>query len=187
MRVDLSLRCLVEEAVEKSVSLDGADFRKVNLSRANLSGIKASGACFWGADLSGADLSKANLSNSDMRSANLSNVCFETANLYKSNLAGASLSKAIIDGANLSSVTFSCPSLFSLDLMAAETFEFSVYSHLGEVNIDLSSLPLVIQGLNMPIVVMKDHVLIGEVVKKINCYQDMHTHISKFLKRKKII
>ena len=142
-----SFRRLVEEAVEKSISLDGVDFRGVNLSRANLSGIKASRACFWGADLSHTCLS----------------------------------------GADLSNVTFSCPSLFSLDLIKAKTFESSIYSHLGEANIDLSSLPLVIQGLNMPIVVMKDHVLVGEVVKKINCYQDIHTHISSFLKHKKII
>ena len=109
-----------------------ADFRKVNLSGCDLSGIDLSEGIFSGANLSGANLSRskivnahvdgvnftgANLSDTNFDhsvmsdsiflDSNLRGACLNVCNLAKANFSGADLSESLINGAKLTGTNFS--------------------------------------------------------------------------------
>jgi uncharacterized protein YjbI with pentapeptide repeats len=91
--------------------LSGADFTKLALNDARLSGakmasVKMSGADLFDANLSGADLSGADLSQTNLCGANLWHANLSDANLSGSRLSGTTLSGADLTRANLSGASF---------------------------------------------------------------------------------
>ncbi len=156
-----SVRQGVEMAIAEGVNLSGANLRKANLLNAMMDGANLKGACFWGANLTGADMAGCDLSQADFRTASLAGVCLAQADATKADFSGAYFSRTIIREADLTQTRFSCPSLFTLDLNEAGSLKNAIYCHRGEVDCDLSMMPIVIRGLEKPLVFMGDKVLIG--------------------------
>lgn len=90
------LKTVMEEAVEREVSLRGADLRGANLWRVDLEEASLRGADLWRANLEEANLEEANLRGADLEGANL-----RGANLRGADLRGADLWRANLRGANL--------------------------------------------------------------------------------------
>jgi uncharacterized protein YjbI with pentapeptide repeats len=86
----------VEHAIEMNLSLDGADFKAMDLAGANLGYGKFHDACFVGANLAGASLADADLSGADFYGADLTG-----ANLARADLTGARLEGTTLVGADL--------------------------------------------------------------------------------------
>jgi uncharacterized protein YjbI with pentapeptide repeats len=158
-----NIRQGVEMAVEDKCDLKNINLRQANLSGAHMDDAIMPEACFWGANLNGANMSEGNFEGADFRTANLLDTCLAESNCENVNFEGAYFSKTIMTQANLSKAQFSCPSLFSIDLASTQTMQGAIYSHLGEVDCDLSHAPLIIQGLPKPFIFMDDCTLIGGV------------------------
>lgn len=161
----------VEMAVEDQCDLTAINLRGANMTGADLDDAIMPKACFWGANLNDVDMSEGNFEGADFRASNLLNSCLAYSNCTDANFEGAYFSKTIMTGANLTQVKFSCPSIFSIDLAAAETMQGAIYSHLGEVECDLSHAPLIIQGLHKPLIFMDDCMLIGGTYEKLSLRQ----------------
>lgn len=157
----------VEQAVEKGVDLTGINLRQANLSGAQIDRAKMAGACLWGANLSGADMSDSDFTGADFRTANLLDTCLAESGCHKVDFSGAYFSRTIIRNTDFSAACFSCPSIFTIDLVDAADLSGTVYSHMGEIDCDLSHAPLIIRGLQKPMIFMDDHVLVGGDLKKI--------------------
>ncbi len=151
----------VEMAVESKVDLSQIDLRRANLMGAHMDHAIMPQACFWGANLNDANMSGGDFNNSDFRTANFVDTCLAESSCIEADFSGAYFSRTIFRQADLSRAQFSCPSIFSLDLADAHTLKGAIYSHMGEEDCDLSHAPLIIRGLEQPLVFMDDTVLIG--------------------------
>ena len=99
---DNTINLTVLAAVEKKVSLSGADLRGAYLRGTYLRGADLRGAYLRGADLSGAHLSGADLSGADLSGADLSGAYLSGAYLSGAHLSGAYLSGAKLkDGSEI--------------------------------------------------------------------------------------
>ena len=108
----------------EKATLYGADLRRINLYRADLSGVDLRRATMYGADLRRADLSGANLSGVDSRKAimygaDLRRADLSGANLCRANLYGADLSDANLSGADLTDADLSDANLYMSNLSGA--------------------------------------------------------------------
>jgi uncharacterized protein YjbI with pentapeptide repeats len=157
----------VEMAVESGEALHHINLRGANLSGAQLDNAKMEKACFWGANLNDTNMSEGVFEGADFRTANFVDSCMAEADCTSANFDGAYFSRTIFTGAHLQRTQFSCPSIFTIDLSHTAGLEGAIYSHLGEVDCDLSHAPLIIRGLHKPMIFMDDHMLIGTDVKKI--------------------
>lgn len=151
----------VEMAVEKKADLSRIDLRHANLMGARIDHAIMPQACFWGANLNSANMSAGNFTNSDFRTANFADTCLAESTCEGADFSGSYFSRTIFRQADLSSTRFSCPSIFSIDLVEAGTLRGAIYSHMGEEDCDLSHAPLIIRGLERPLIFMDDTVLIG--------------------------
>jgi uncharacterized protein YjbI with pentapeptide repeats len=158
----------LEMAVESGVSLQGINLRSANLAGAQLDNAKMEKACFWGANLNGTNMSDGNFEKADFRTAHFLDTCLAEANCEDANFEGAYFSRTIFTDTNLCKAQFSCPSIFTIDLSHVAGMEGAIYSHLGEVDCDLSHAPLIIRGLSKPMIFMDDCMLIGNDLKKIS-------------------
>jgi hypothetical protein len=93
----LSLRLAVQAAVEKKVSLKGADLKGADLKGADLKGADLKGADLEGAYLKGADLKGADLEGADLEGADLEGADLKGAYLKGADLKGADLKGAKLD------------------------------------------------------------------------------------------
>lgn len=168
-----TLKKCVEAAVEYKANLQGVNLRQANLNGAAIDGAQMPQACLWGANLSGADMSEGDYSGADFRAANFVDTALGDSNLSDADLSGAYFSKTILTQTCLRATRFSCPSIFTLNLVDAATLQGSIYSHQGEIECDLSHAPLVIRGLQRPIICMDDAVLVGTTLKKIEMREDI--------------
>jgi superfamily I DNA and RNA helicase len=98
----------------KRYALGGRNFQNIDLSNAELKGIRLSNANLIDANLKGANLQRAQLDGVKLIAANLSN-----ANLAGANLRNAKLMGAILQGANLSHVEWKGADLSEADLTRA--------------------------------------------------------------------
>ena len=157
----VTIKEAVEEAVAEGGRLDGINLRKAKLQGAKFDMAKMSGACFWGADLTGADMRDGCFDDADFRTTILKDACLSEGSFIDTNFHGAHCSQMLIDGVNFSNARFSCPSIFSCDLSSVSHLDGAIYSHHGEVDCPLSSAPIIIKGLNQPVVIMEKDILIG--------------------------
>ena len=84
--------------------------------------------------------------------------------LSQSDFRGSYFSCTIFEGADLSGTQFSCPSIFQSKLHEARTLKGAIYSHKGEVDCDLSRAPIVVHGTPKPVIVLKDDIIIGDII-----------------------
>jgi uncharacterized protein YjbI with pentapeptide repeats len=125
----------VEELLEK-YAFGVINFSGVDLSEANLSGIKLSGANFTEANLSVANLSGANLSE-----ANLSYAKLNVARLSGVNLSDAILNGACLNVANLIRADLSRAQLRFATLIRTELIRANLsYADLSEANLSSADL-----------------------------------------------
>jgi len=188
----VTIKQALEEAVLDNTCLEGVNLRKANLSGAQLDMAKMKGACLWGADLSGADMSDGDFSGADFRAAILKDTCLAESDMSEARFHGAYFCQTNFSQSDLSGATFSCPSLFNCDLSAAASLKDAVYSHHGEIDCDLSQVPIVIKGLPKPIVIMRRDLFIGQDhypnTAEINAgaviLEDIQRHLSATIDRK---
>jgi uncharacterized protein YjbI with pentapeptide repeats len=157
----ITIKEAVEEAVAEGVCLKSINLRKAKLEGAQIDMAKMPGACFWGADLTSADMSDGCFDEADFRTATLKDSCLSEGSFIGANFHGAHCSQMLIDGTNFSNTRFSCPSIFSCDLGSVSDLGGAIYSHHGEVDCLLSSAPIIIRGLDQPVVIMGQDILIG--------------------------
>lgn len=162
-----SLKKGVEMAVEAGVVLAKIDLRYANLMGAQMDGAIMPEACLWGANLNNSNMSAGDFTGADFRTANFVDTCLAESCCSGTDFSGAYFSRAIFRQTDLSGARFSCPSIFSIDLVEARTLENAVYSHMGEVDCDLSHAPLIIKGLPQTLIFMDDTVLVGTKCLKI--------------------
>ncbi len=98
------------------LNLNGADFRKIVLEKAELQGCQLIQVKFDGAHLLEAKLKGANLKDANFQNANLIWANLEKANLYGTNLHKANLTGAKLKGANLGMANFQNACLEEADL-----------------------------------------------------------------------
>lgn len=182
-----SLRQGVEMAIEDQCDLRGIDLRQANLSGAFLDGAKMEEASFWGANLTEVDMSDGIFCGSDFRAANLLGTCMAAADLKKARFEGAYFSRTILRGSDLQNCRFSCPSIFTVDLGEVKSLNGAIYSHLGEVDCDLSQAPIIIRGLKKPLILMEDSTLVGGDLKKIALRQVMAKKIMEQVGTQKLL
>lgn len=162
----ISFRTALEEAVKSGINLSHGDFRGQKLYQAQLDGILAPGACFWGADCRGVDMAGGDLRDADLRMVDLKDACLAESNLGGANLSGTYLNNTILRQCNMAGTTFSCPSLFDCDLTEVHSFHRAIYCHRGEIDVPLSPLPFVISGTGSKIVLFQNMMLQGNTIIK---------------------
>ncbi len=159
-----TVRSTLEDAVARGIDLSFIDLRQARLSNASLDTIKARGASFWGADLQGADMGLADLRGCDMRCSDLKDTCLAESDLSGTNLQGAYFQGTILEGAMLDNVEVSCPSFWSCYLKDSRSFKNLVFHHKGEERIVIEAVPIVIDGLERRIIMLKDDLIVGEML-----------------------
>ena len=115
-----TIKAAVNLAIEKKINLSRANLSGANLRSAYLSGANLRSAYLSDANLSGADLSRANLSDADLSDADLSDADLSRANLSDADLSDADLSDANLSGADLSRANLSDADLSDADLSDAD-------------------------------------------------------------------
>ena len=96
-----TMKELVEEAVEKGISLEFTNLSGSSLYGSDLSGTDLSGSDLYGSDLSGTNLINAKLSGSDLSGTDLSGSDLSGSDLYGVDLSGSSLYGSDLSGTNL--------------------------------------------------------------------------------------
>lgn len=158
-----SIKDCAEAAIQQKIDLKGADFKRCNLSRANLDDALLDKADFSGANLCGANLSESTLKSCLFVNANLVDTCFSYSTLSGSDFQGARFGATDIAGAELSFCRFSGLSAFSLDYMSANSIQGCTYAHQDNCEIPMNHPPRVLKGLlHRPLILMDQHALIGQ-------------------------
>jgi len=182
-----TLKAAAEEAVAAGVDLSGANFRNACLNFAELDGAHMPGACFWGARLNGANLSDGDFRGSDFRTAILLNACMGGSDFDQTDFSGAFFARTIIADSVLSRCRFSCPSIFSLDLGMAQSLQGSVYNHFGERECNVSTPPIIIQGLTKPVIWFGEDLLIGHEIQSFDEAARAHRSLTDLLRQLKTL
>jgi hypothetical protein len=156
-----TLKQTLEYCARKQISLAGANLRRASLVRANIDGLIAPGACFWGSDLSGADLGYADLTGADFRNVNLKECCLAQSRMQSVNFSGAYFAQTLLEGAMLDDAVVSCPSFWNCNLNAVQSFKGLTYTHRGENRIKIRKWPFVIGGDAQRLVLSPDFCLWG--------------------------
>ncbi len=177
----------VEVAVKENISLDGVNLRQANLVGAELDNVSLNKACLWGANLTRANMTGAQLHGSDCRNANIKDCCLAESDCSGVDFRGSYFSNTIFREANLENTIFSCLSLFNQNLTEIKSLENAIYVHKGEVDCDLSSVPITILGLPKIIILMKEKILIGNFLYDINFYSDFFSSFLKFIDQEKLL
>jgi len=107
-------------AILREIDTRMADFKGVNLSRADFSRANLVGADFNKAELNKADFSGTNLLGANLKEASLKEVDLRSANLSGSNLCGADLTGAFLYRADLSGVDLNRANLSGAELRWAD-------------------------------------------------------------------
>ena len=182
-----SVRQGVELAVEAGENLNEINLRQANLAGAQMDGAQMDRACFWGANLNATNMAAGHFNKADFRTAHFLDTCLAESQCAGADFSGAYFSRTIFRAADLSKTCFSCPSIFLADLSDVKTLKAAIYSHLGEVDCDLSHAPLIIRGLKRPLVFMDDSVLVGTNLQKSALREVLAQRILDQIQQQKIL
>jgi len=117
-----------EDNPERNVDLSSANLSWAKLSGANFSGVELRDADLSGSDLSWANLSGASLGAADLRESDLSGADLMAANLIAADLHKADLSESDLTGANLSAADLRESDLRGADLTRADLSKADISS-----------------------------------------------------------
>lgn len=156
-----TFRAALEKAAAAGVNLQNADLRRRNLGNAMLDGATLAGADFSFANLTGANLSEADLRGARFAEAALYNTCLAYAMLQNTDFSGASFGAADIAGADLRGARFTTLSCFTLDFHLAKALLGAHYINPCGAHAPMSKTPLVIKGLQEPVIFLDEHIKIG--------------------------
>ena len=126
---------------ERNVDLSSANLSWAKLSGADFSGVELRGADLSGSDLSWANLSGASLSSADLHEADLSGADLMAANLIAADLEKADLSESDLSGANLSGAILARADLNGADLSRADLSRSDI-SDANLASVDLTDTNL---------------------------------------------
>lgn len=155
--------CL-EEAVEKGLSLSGADLRFQNLGHANLDDAHLDHADFTGSNLIGANLSEARLNHAKFIGCSLESACLAFSTLDHADFSDCRFGGTYIDGAKLDGALFSTPSCFHLEFIGCESMRGCRYRDEFHSECAFSNPPLLLHGLRQSIAVLGSQVIIGSQI-----------------------
>ena len=101
-----TMRQAVEDALARSINLDGANLSGCNLTKVNMSGANLSGVDFNNGVLAFANLEKCvfsqtNMTNVDLNFARAKNIKMRSVNMERANLIGADFEEAVLIHVNL--------------------------------------------------------------------------------------
>lgn len=170
-----TLRRCVEAAIHDNIDLTGVNLRGGMLRHACLDGARMRGACLWGAQLEKVQMSGGDFTGADFRTAYLKEACIAQSSCEGCDFRGAYFTGAIVRDSYFDAAEFSCPSIFTVPWEEAAGLHGAVYWHRGEVACALSKVPLVISGLPRRIVMMENHVLIGNELRAVDSQNRMRT------------
>jgi uncharacterized protein YjbI with pentapeptide repeats len=153
-----TVREAVEQAALKGICLDGIDLSLQDLRGITLDGITLDNALFHGADLSGANLSEASLIGADFTQALLFDTCLAGSDLSCSRFEDTRFGATDISGAVLDDCVFEGPDTFTLDFRSAKSLFQTMYRR-DETTCPMEKPPIVIRGLETPIVLLDRHIL----------------------------
>jgi uncharacterized protein YjbI with pentapeptide repeats len=166
------LRACAEAAVAQGRPLDNADLSHANLANAALDGGSFRGARFAGANLSGANMSEAQCAAADFTGAALYNACLCLADLSGCRFEEAAFGATDIAGAYLQDCIFSTLSTFSLGFTAAARIERCVFLNPDGKACEFSRPPVVVSGLEYPVVLFDRHIKVGGSLRDIAQWLD---------------
>lgn len=156
-----SIKACAEDAAQSGIPLDGADMRRANLINAALDGARLRGARFDGANLMGANLSEADLSGTNFRDAGLQNACLCFSTMNDCAFTGASFGGTDIAGAHIAHGLFDTLSAFTLNFRDAAQLSGCRFKNPDETLCLFSRPPVVLAGLQYPVILMDRHIKIG--------------------------
>ena len=158
-------KACVEQAVRDSVCLDYADLHNANLCNAMLDDALMRHARLDYANLTGANLSEARLDGTSFASATLHASCLCYSSLNNANFDSAQFGATDITGCALRKGRFSGLSAFTLNFIDAGVMDNCLYRSTAGVACPLSKPPLVLQGMDLPVILLDRHLKIGPLVR----------------------
>jgi len=144
----------------RRLTLEGADFSRIDFSGATLTEAYLFKVTLRGANLSGAHLRDADLTNSDLSGADLTNAKLTNARLSHVNFTRADLTDADLRGAYLPRARFNSAELKGADLRDAELS--------GAVFTDARLINTVLSGAKLAYAMLDDAYLVGTDLSDVN-------------------
>ena len=155
------LKHCIRSAVANGTNLDYADLSGANLSDMDLDEMTLRYILFNNANLRGANITEAKLIQCSFINTDLQAVCFAYSRLESCDFSGALMHGADIAGATLTRNIFSTRSACTLNFTAAERISECLYRHQDETLCSFSRPPIYIQGLEQPLTIFDDCLLVG--------------------------
>lgn len=153
--------CL-ETAIACGIDLAGADLRHANLVNAGLDDARLESADLSGANLSGANMSEARMRGARLVGAALPGTCLAFADLQKCDFTDALFGATDIAGATVNGAHFSTLSAFTLNFRDTYGMADCTFRHeTSGASCGFSRPPVAINGLDVPVILMDRHCLIG--------------------------
>ncbi len=152
----------IEDAVEKNIPLNHADFRGKNLSNANIDGAIMNNALFENANLTGANMSECSLNNGNFQNCAIYNTCFAYSDINNADFTGAGFGATLIDGCNLQDCLFSTLSSLDLNFALTQSMQGCRYQEANGKTHPMSAPPIILKGcISTPIIIFDETVKIG--------------------------
>lgn len=159
-----NFRACVEQAVSDRVSLRDADLSNRNLSHAELDGGDFRHARFIQCNLSGANTSECRLSGAQFNGAIVHGTVFCESDLRAASFNAALFGATDFFASRIDEAIFSTLSAFSINFLDALSMRGSHFQNPCGTICPMSRPPLVIQGLQQPVIFLDRHIKIGHAV-----------------------
>lgn len=141
-------RACAEDAVQKNIALDYADFRNINLVNASLDNGSFRNACFDGANCFGANMSEADFYGASFKNVNFQGTCLCYSNLDHCHFEGAFFGGTDIAKCQMNHCVFDTISALFLDFEQAEKVFACKFDCSQGQHFSFSTTPIIIKGLD---------------------------------------
>ncbi len=173
-----SLINCVESAIEQRVCLDHVNLRGANLVNAELDEGSFRFARFDHANLTGTNLSGAKLQKACFKNATLYNTCLCEAVLNEAQFFGATFGGVDIAWADMTAACFDTLSALDLDFSDAIIMKDALFYDRTGVICNMSHAPMIIKGLQYPIMLFDDHMKVGSAVMSFGAWQSIKNNMN---------
>lgn len=168
----------VEAAVNQGVCLDYVDLRGANLMNANLDEGHFNHARFDHANLTGANLCGAQLQSTRFLNATLYNTYLCEANLTGAQFFGSSFGGVDIAWADIKDTCFDTMTALDLNFSHSLIMKGAMFYDPTGVTCEMSHAPIVIKGLEYPIVLFDNHMKVGAAVMSFDAWSDLKNNLN---------